>query len=107
MTFCGVAKKFLGEELFTLWREWRGAMTYQKLFHLKYRKRVSTYELVRRFPKEVRRIIDVALLEVPETTLKEVLPEKKAFERLMELKKKFLKEDPSGAREKTLQEVTI
>ena len=66
-------------------------MTYEKLFDLKYRKRMSTYQLVCRFPKEVKRVSEVALLEVSESTLREVLPEKKAFERLMELKKKFFK----------------
>ena len=66
-------------------------MTYEKLFDLKYRKRLSTYELVCRFPKEVKRVSEVALLEVPESTLREVLHEKKSFQRLMELKKKLLK----------------
>jgi hypothetical protein len=67
-------------------------MTYEAIFNLKYRKKMSTYELVCRFPKEIKRVSEVALLEVPESTLRQVLPEKKSFERLMGLKKKFLKQ---------------
>ena len=68
-------------------------MTYEKLLNLKYRKKISTYELVCRFPKEIKRVSEIALLDVPEATLREVLPEKKTFERLMGLKKKFMKEE--------------
>ena len=64
---------------------------YQTLFDLKFKKRVSTYELVRKFPNEIGRVSEVALLDVPETVLREVVKEAKQFGRLMRLKKKFLK----------------
>ena len=68
-------------------------MTYKKLFDLKYRKNVSTYELIRLYPKAAERVWEIALLEVPEVTLRQVLCEEKTLERVIELKKKFLKEE--------------
>lgn len=59
---------------------------YEKLFDLKYRQGVSTYDLAQRFPEHVARVHEVALLDVPENTLKEVIPEKKVLERLISLK---------------------
>jgi len=67
-------------------------MSYRRLFDLKYKKGMSTYELVCRFPKEIKQVSEVALLDIPEATLKEVIREKKLFERLIELKKKFSKD---------------
>jgi len=66
-------------------------MTYQELINLKFKKGISTYELVRRFPKEIKRVSEVALLDIPEQTLKEVVPGKKTLNRIMDLKKRFLK----------------
>ncbi len=63
---------------------------YRTLFYLKFKKRVSTYELVRKFPDEIGRVSEVALLEIPEEILREVLKEEKLFDRLMRLKRKFL-----------------
>ena len=71
-------------------------MTYQELFYLKFKRGISTYELVKRFPGETIRVSEVALLDVPETTLKEILQEEKTFNRLMKLKKKFSKFLASG-----------
>jgi hypothetical protein len=62
---------------------------YEKLFDLKYRKGVPTYELAHRFPEHVERVNEVALLDIPENTLKEVIPERKTLERVISLKKKF------------------
>lgn len=64
---------------------------YEKLFDLKYRQGVPTHELAHRFPRHVDRIHEVALLEIPENTLKELVPEKRVLERLMSLKKQFKK----------------
>ena len=66
-------------------------MTYQKLFYLKFKKGISTYELVRRFPEDINRVSEVALLDVPEETLRGILKEEKSFNRLMRLKKRFSK----------------
>ena len=62
---------------------------YQKLFDLKYRKGVPTHELAQLFPKHIDRVNEVALLDIPEETLKEVVPEKEVLERLISLKKRL------------------
>lgn len=64
-------------------------MTYERLFYLKFKKGVSTYELVRQFPDEIERVSEVALLDLSDTTLREIIQEDRAFRRLMRLKKKF------------------
>ena len=64
---------------------------YQTLFDLKFKKRISTYELVQKFPEEIGRVSEVALLDVPEAVLREILKEEKLYDRLMRLKRKFLK----------------
>jgi len=64
-------------------------MTYQRLFYLKYKKGVSTYELIKRFPEDIGRVSEVALLDVPEETLKEILKEESDFHHLMVLKQRF------------------
>lgn len=64
-------------------------MTYQQLFYLKFRKGVSTYELARRYPQAIDRVSEVALLEVPERTLRAIIREEKEFNRLMRLKRRF------------------
>ncbi len=64
---------------------------YEKLFDLKYRKGVPTYELQHRFPEHMTLVSEVALLDVPESTLKELALERKILDRLMSLKKSILK----------------
>ena len=65
-------------------------MTYQELCYLKFKKGISTYELVKRYPDEIKRVNEVALLDVPESTMREIIHEEKILTRLMRLKKKFL-----------------
>lgn len=60
---------------------------YETLFDLKYRQGVPTHELVHRFPEHIDRVNEVALLDIPENTLREVVPEKETLERLITLKK--------------------
>ena len=76
-----------------------GFMTYQEIFDLKYNQGFSTYELVQRFPQEVARISEVALLEIPEDTLREVIAESEVLDRLMNLKKKYGQEKLGSTRE--------
>ena len=66
-------------------------MTYSELFVLKFKLGLSTYELVRRFPDQIQRVSEVALMDVPEETLRQIVREEKSFNRLMRLKKKFLR----------------
>ncbi len=73
-------------------------MTYREIFDLKYNQGLSTYELVQRFPQEVERISEVALLEIPEDTLRQVIAESEVLERVMNLKKKYGREKPGSKR---------
>ena len=65
-------------------------MTYRELIDLKFKKGLSTYELVQRYPEEIARVSEVALLDVPEEILKSILQNQKDLERLMRLKRQFL-----------------
>ncbi|MCM8775853.1 MAG: hypothetical protein NC930_05845 [Candidatus Omnitrophica bacterium] len=65
-------------------------MTYEELVDLKFHKGLSTCALVRLFPDEIERVSEVALLEVPDATLKAIIPEPRKLNRLMRLKKRFL-----------------
>jgi len=64
-------------------------MTYEKLFDLKFKKGLSTYELIRKFPESVTQVSEIALLEVPKETLQEIIKEEKDFNRIMRLKQMF------------------
>lgn len=64
-------------------------MTYQKLLYLKYKIGISTYELVQRFPEQIDRVSEIAMLDIPEETLKEILKEEKDFNKLIRLKRRF------------------
>lgn len=62
---------------------------YEELIDLKYRKGVSTWRLIRRFPKHQKHVSEVALLGIPEKTLRKIVREKRLLDRLLEMKKKF------------------
>lgn len=64
-------------------------MTYNELLYLKFKKRVPTCELIRKFPTERSRVSEVALLEVPQAMLKKIIRGRKVFKRLMRLKRKL------------------
>lgn len=66
-------------------------MNYQTLVDLKFGQGISTYELVRKFPEEISRVSEVALLDIPEGILREILKEEKLYARVMRLKRKFLR----------------
>ena len=69
-------------------------MTYQKIFDLKFRREVPTYELGKRFPKELRKISRIALLELPKSILRELIKQEKEFRKLMALKQWCFKNGP-------------
>ena len=62
---------------------------YEKLFDLKYRQGMPTCELAQLFPAHIDLVNEVALLDIPENTLREIVREEKLFERLESLKKKL------------------
>ncbi len=67
-------------------------MTYRSLYHLKYEKGLSTQELARRFPHDLQRVSEVALLDLSDETLQRVVQEKDTLKRVKALKKKFRKD---------------
>lgn len=64
-------------------------MTYEKLCFLKYKKGFSTQELIKLYPQDAIQVSEVAMLDLPESILKEVLLETELFQHVMTLKKKF------------------
>ena len=62
---------------------------YEELIDLKFRQGVPTIKLAQRFPKHQRFVNEIALLGVPERTLRQVVKEKKLLSRLKEIKRKF------------------
>lgn len=66
-------------------------MTYEKLFDLKYRQGVSTYDLIQQYPSSAEQVSKVALLEVPMETLKTVILHRDELTHLLGLKKRLLR----------------
>ena len=64
-------------------------MRYSEIFDLKYRKGIPTQELMRRYPGEIRRISEIALLDLNTSVLRRILPRKKSFSHVLQLKTKF------------------
>ena len=64
-------------------------MTYREIFNMKYNQGISTSELVKRFPGDIKRISEVALLEVSDEMLRQVISEANIVERLISLKKRY------------------
>ena len=65
-------------------------MTYKRIVYLKFRKKVPTQELLKRYP-DSRRVQEIAMLDIPDDLLKKIVAEEKAFNRLMRLKRRFSK----------------
>lgn len=63
----------------------------EQIMDLKYRKGVATCELVRLFPENTSSVSEIALLEIPEKTLRRVVREKHLLQRLLALKKQLPK----------------
>jgi len=66
-------------------------MTYEKIFKLKFEDEVLTHELKKRFPKEVKKISKIALMELPSSILKGLLKREHELKKLMSLKRDLLK----------------
>lgn len=64
-------------------------MTHQDIFYLKFCKGLSTYELMQRFPDAIDRVSEVALMDIPESILKEVIQEEEKLSQILKLKKKL------------------
>lgn len=64
-------------------------MTHQNIFYLKYCKGVSTYELMQMFPDAIERVTEIALMDIPEDILEEVIQEEEKLLHILELKRKL------------------
>jgi hypothetical protein len=64
-------------------------LPYEILIRLKYEEGISTVDLVKMFPQAVERVSSIALLDIPENTLREVVREERELSRLLKLKKRF------------------
>lgn len=64
-------------------------MTYKTLFDLKFRKGFSTYDLLKKFPGELQQVSEVAMLDIPEAILREIVDEEEELRKLIRLKKQL------------------
>ena len=62
-------------------------MTYQTLFDLKFKHKVPTIELEKKFPKDREKISRLALLELPSEVLKNVVRNEKELTHLQALRR--------------------
>ena len=65
-------------------------MTYERLFHLKFKEGYTTNDLVEKFPKEADKVREIALLQIPTSVLKKTLSEPYLLEKILILKRRFL-----------------
>ena len=73
----------LGDRLHAMKGE---TVTYQTLFELKYKHKVPTIELNKKFPKDREKISRLALLELPSEILKSVVKDEKQLTDLQALR---------------------
>jgi len=62
-------------------------VTYQTLFELKFKQKVPTIELGKKFPKDREKISRLALLELPSEVLKNVVRNAKEWTHLQALRR--------------------
>jgi len=67
----------------------KSAVTYREIFDLKFRRGYSTSELIERYPKEADKVREIALLQIPTSLLKKVVPQTEVLQRILSLKKRF------------------
>ena len=68
------------------------SVTYEEIFHLKFKKGCSTQALMKRFPKEAEKVREIALLQLPASILKMTISETALLDKLLSLKREFLGE---------------
>ena len=64
-------------------------MTYKKLFYLKYKVGMPTLEIAKLYPSAAQQVNEIALLDLPEPTLRELLGEDESLNRLIRLKRRL------------------
>ena len=80
-------------------------MTYQRIFELKFREDVPTHELKRRFPREHRKISQIALLELPMSVLRNLIKQERELQKLVSLKRWFFQKN--GSQKKQIKALTL
>jgi hypothetical protein len=76
-------------------------MTYERLFHLKFKEEVPTHQLGKQFPKERKKISRLALLELTPARLRKVIRNREEFRKLMLLKAWLIKKSKLGGKSKS------
>ncbi len=71
-------------------------MTYRALFEMKFKQKISTLELEKKFPREKLKILNLALLEVPIHILESIVKNQKQLFRLLSLRKNLFTENQTG-----------
>lgn len=66
------------------------AMTYEKLFRLKFKKGYTTSDLIEKFPSQAAKVREIALLQIPTSVLRKTLSEPDILEKILNLKRRFL-----------------
>lgn len=75
-------------------------MTYERLFHLKFKEEIPTHQLGKQFPRERKKISRLALLELAPERLRKVVKNRKEFKKLMLLKTWLIKKSKLGKKSK-------
>ena len=91
----GLAKAVKFENRVTIRFLVGGRMTYERIFNLKFKEDVPTYQLGKRYPRERKKISRIALLELPLSVLRELVKHEEEFRKLVSLKQWFFKKNGS------------
>jgi len=73
-------------------------MTYERIFDLKFRNAIPTYELGKRFPKERKKISCIALLDLPVSILKKLIKRENDLGKLLTLRRELFRKAGSRKR---------
>ncbi|MBI3999448.1 MAG: hypothetical protein HY351_02435 [Candidatus Omnitrophica bacterium] len=78
-------------------------MTYQRIFDLKFKEDIPTYELGKRFPREWKKISRIALLELPFSVLRSIIKQERELRKLVFLKQWLSHKKKTSEKRKSLR----
>jgi len=81
-------------------------MTYERLYELKFKKHIPTYQLGKRYPKELRKISRVALLELSTSLMRELVKRKEERRLLIRLKQVLCQAGSSSSKTPMLRNLS-
>jgi hypothetical protein len=73
-------------------------MSYDRIFNLKFREHVPTYQLGKLFPRERKKITQIALLELPISLLRQLIKQEKELRKLISLREWLERKNGRGNR---------